>query len=31
MKDGITKVSYAVVEAAIWFSLALPLVVAILD
>lgn len=31
MKDGMTKVSYAIVEAAIWFSLALPLFIVILD
>ena len=31
MKDGISNVSYAIVEAMLWFSLAIPLFIIILD
>jgi hypothetical protein len=31
MKDATSKVSYAIVEAMLWFSLALPLFIVLLD
>jgi hypothetical protein len=31
MKDATSKVSYAIVEAMLWFSLAIPLLIILLD